>query len=210
CEAFYGKRPVEWLCGEVELDARFHLVHATHSTAAELKLLLASQACVVLCPSTEGNLGDGIFDSAYWKQNGGRRAIGTDSHVGLQAFEELRSLEYRARLQKQQRNVLCAIGNDCGETLFEEALSGGASAAGLPTAEVKVGESFSALVWKAESPLFAAPAKHRISQMVFAMDAGQLYGTFSRGEWRVRQQQHQKLEAILPPFRKYMKGLWSA
>ncbi|MCB0404431.1 MAG: formimidoylglutamate deiminase [Bdellovibrionales bacterium] len=208
CESYYGKRPIEWLCGEVSLDARFHLVHSTHGSTAELKRLLSTQACVILCPSTEGNLGDGFFDSTDWQQNGGRWAIGTDSHIGLQVFEELRWLEYGARLQKQRRNVLCAIGNDCGETLFEEALGGGASAGGLSTADLRVGESFSVVVWDAQAPLLAGPQKHRLSQMVFALDSGQLYGTFARGKWQVKKQRHEKLDAILPGFQTCLKELW--
>ena len=58
CLAYLNKRPVEWMLDELDLSDRFHLVHATHLNDSETKRLATSTANVVLCPSTEGNLGD--------------------------------------------------------------------------------------------------------------------------------------------------------
>ncbi|HSK73093.1 MAG TPA: formimidoylglutamate deiminase, partial [Pyrinomonadaceae bacterium] len=103
--AFLGKRPVEWLLENIELNERFHLVHATHLTENETERLAKSQANVVLCPSTEGNLGDGIFPLREFQLFGGNWSIGTDSHIGLNPLEELRILDYGQRLITHKRDT---------------------------------------------------------------------------------------------------------
>ena len=95
CIEFLGKRPVEWLLENINLNERFHLVHATHLTETETENLAKSKANVVLCPSTEGNLGDGIFPLRNYQKFGGNWSIGTDSHIGLNPFEELRFVRLR-------------------------------------------------------------------------------------------------------------------
>ena len=95
--AYLGKRPVEWLLENLNLNDRFHLVHATHLTDDETTQLAKSNAHVVLCPSTEGNLGDGIFPLRLYQAHGGKWSIGTDSHIGLNPLEELRILDYGQR-----------------------------------------------------------------------------------------------------------------
>ena len=69
-------------------------VHATHASEQELESLAETQAVVCLCPTTEANLGDGIFPLNTWLDRDGRVAIGSDSHVGVNPFEELRWIEY--------------------------------------------------------------------------------------------------------------------
>ena len=116
-----GARPIEWLIENARVDRRWCLVHATHSTAAELKAVAATGAVVGLCPTTEANLGDGIFPLPAWLAAGGTFAIGSDSHICVSPIEELRWLEYQARLRDQQRNVLATQSEDraarcCGST----------------------------------------------------------------------------------------------
>jgi len=102
---YLGKRPVEWLLENMAPNERFHLVHATHLTEAEVKGIAKSQANVVLCPSTEGNLGDGLFSLKAYQDYGGAWSIGTDSHVGINPFEELRILDYGQRLITHKRKL---------------------------------------------------------------------------------------------------------
>ena len=102
---YLGKRPVEWLLENVELNDRFHLVHATHLTEQETIGIAKSGANVVICPSTEGNLGDGLFPLRKYQNEGGKWSIGTDSHVGLNPLEELRLLDYGQRLISHKRNT---------------------------------------------------------------------------------------------------------
>ena len=61
CIAVHGARPVRWLLDHASVDERWTLVHATHLDAEELQGIASSGATVAICPSTEANLGDGLF-----------------------------------------------------------------------------------------------------------------------------------------------------
>ncbi|MBL8314518.1 MAG: formimidoylglutamate deiminase, partial [Rubrivivax sp.] len=108
CVAATGARPIEWLARHTALDARWQLVHATHATASEIHAVARSGAGIVICPSTEANLGDGLCDLPGWLGAGVPMAIGSDSHVTRSVSEELRLLEYGQRLALRQRNVASA------------------------------------------------------------------------------------------------------
>ncbi|RYY90955.1 MAG: formimidoylglutamate deiminase, partial [Comamonadaceae bacterium] len=72
CLTVHGKRPIDWLLANADVDARWNLVHATHADRDELAALRQAGAAVVLCPSTEANLGDGVFDLPVWMGASGR------------------------------------------------------------------------------------------------------------------------------------------
>jgi formimidoylglutamate deiminase len=108
CLAWSGQRPVQWLLEHAPVDARWCLVHATHMTPEEYAGAARSAAVAGICPTTEANLGDGIFDMPAWLRHGGRWGIGSDSHATVNAAEELLMLEYSQRLNLRQRNVLAA------------------------------------------------------------------------------------------------------
>ncbi|KAA8996641.1 formimidoylglutamate deiminase [Affinibrenneria salicis] len=141
CLAWSGQRPVEWLMNNQPVDERWCLIHATHMTEPEYRRAAASGAVAGLCPSTEANLGDGIFDFPLWRRHGGRWGIGSDSHVAVSAAEELLLLEYSQRLQRRQRNI-CAddAQPDVAASLYLGALRGGAQACGRPVAGLAVGQ----------------------------------------------------------------------
>lgn len=105
CIARRGARPVRWLLDNADVDARWTLVHATHLDAGEVTDTAASGATVAICPTTEANLGDGLFPLHAYRDAGGRWGIGSDSHVSVSPVEELRWLEYGQRLRWQRRNV---------------------------------------------------------------------------------------------------------
>ncbi|WP_138470509.1 formimidoylglutamate deiminase [Poseidonocella sp. HB161398] len=130
CLAFSGRRPVEYLMGEVEIGPRWCLIHATHLIAAETRALAESGAVAGLCPVTEANLGDGIFPGPDFLAAGGRFGIGTDSNVRIDLAEELRVLEYGQRLIRRERNALATAPGSTGAQLFAGALAGGAQALG--------------------------------------------------------------------------------
>jgi len=140
CVAWSGRRPVEWLLDEAELGPRWTLIHATHLTEPERLRLAASGAVAGLCPTTEANLGDGLFPFASFRQAGGRFGIGTDSHVGTSPVEELRWLDYGARLTSRLRNACgLAPGSSIGASLLQAALDGGAQASGQPVGRIEPG-----------------------------------------------------------------------
>jgi formimidoylglutamate deiminase len=160
-----GAPPVAWLLDRFAVDARWCLVHATHMTPEEALRVARSGATVALCPTTEANLGDGIFDAARYFASGGTWAIGSDSHVSVDAREELRWLEYVQRLTHRRRNVLSRLDMpQLAQRMYLGAVSGGATAASRGIRGLAVGESADLLVLDGEGadgwskPTLALPA----------------------------------------------------
>lgn len=186
---YLGKRPVEWFLEHIDANERFHLVHATHLTEQETDDLARSKANVVLCPSTEGNLGDGIFPLRRYQMMGGNWSIGTDSHVGLNPFEELRVLDYGQRLISHKRNTFYSTTQgDSGLYALEKALINGRKAMGNEsTAYFKVGDYLNAVLIDASSPLIASSSTSNLaSTVVYCSDISMQYGTISRGKLVVK------------------------
>jgi formimidoylglutamate deiminase len=126
--AHLGARPVEWLLNIFDVDAQWCLIHATQMTAAETKGLAASGAVAGLCPITESNLGDGIFDGVRYLENGGRFGFGSDSNIRISLTEEIRTFEYSQRLRDHSRAALATPASSAGRTIFERAAKGSAQA----------------------------------------------------------------------------------
>ena len=128
CLAFCSARPVARLLAEAPVDDRWCLVHATHVTGEEAAAVACRGATVGLCPTTEANLGDGLFPLADFAERGGRFAVGTDSHVSRSPVEELRLLEYGQRLVHQRRAALPfpASARAAGRPPSQAALDGAA------------------------------------------------------------------------------------
>jgi len=126
----YGKRPVAWLLDNFDVGHNWCLVHATHLTEAEIKSLARSHAVAGLCPITEANLGDGVFDANSFMKQGGIIGLGTDSNVSISLIHEMRALEYSQRLTLKGRAVLSADPKSNGRTLFDAICKGGAQASG--------------------------------------------------------------------------------
>ena len=150
-----GHRPVEWLFNNVDVDSRWCVVHATHVSDDEIKALANSGAVVGLCPSTEGNLGDGIFLFFEYLKAEGSWGIGSDSHVSISPWEELRWLEYVQRLVGRVRNVAApTMGGSTGVRLFADAIARGARALGRPIGAISVGKRADLIVLDADHPQF--------------------------------------------------------
>jgi formimidoylglutamate deiminase len=131
CIEWSGRRPVQWLFDNFEVDDSWCLVHATHMTEAETAMLAGSGAVAGLCPTTEANLGDGFFNASQFMSAGGRWGIGSDSHISISPVEELRWLEYGQRLLQRSRNLLGSPEfPNTGRSLVNSALAGGAQACG--------------------------------------------------------------------------------
>lgn len=133
-------RPVEWLLENTPIDERWCLIHATHMNETETRGLAASGAVAGLCPLTEANLGDGIFNGADFLEAGGAIGIGSDSNINIALSEELRMLEVSQRLRHQRRIVLSHEDTPSnGRYLYEQAARGGAQAIGRNSGAVEVG-----------------------------------------------------------------------
>ena len=154
CIEWSGKRPVEWLLSNCEINHRWCLVHATHMTEAETEQLARTGAVVGLCPSTEANLGDGLFSARTYVQNNGRFGIGSDSQISVNPIEELRWFEYGQRLRHQMRNVMNNDRYDStGRFLFESTVAGGAQASGRKIGRLESGYRADFIVLEMEHPL---------------------------------------------------------
>ncbi|AJR02376.1 formimidoylglutamate deiminase [Siansivirga zeaxanthinifaciens] len=182
---YLGKRPVEWLLENMDLNERFHLVHATHLTDKETVGIANSKAHVVLCPSTEGNLGDGLFPLHQFQEAGGQWSIGTDSHVGLNPLEELRILDYGQRLITHKRKTYASESiNDSGLFAINMAtLAGRKAMNNFNTDFFKVGTPFNALVMDASSPLISTTSLENLSStFVYSSDVSNNLTTISHGK----------------------------
>ena len=190
---FLGLRPVDWLSEHINLNSDYHLVHATHLTQKEIECIAKSQANVVLCPSTEGNLGDGIFPLNEFLKHEGRWSIGTDSHVGLNPFEELRILDYGQRLISHNRNTYGnEISGDNGSIAISSALINGRKAMGIEQKQFfEVGKPLDALVISDQHPLIQTSSLKNLSNtMVYSSDLSMYKGTIVNGDWKIKEGQH--------------------
>ena len=211
CLALRGARPVEWLLDNAAVDERWCLVHATHLTDAETTRLGGSGAVAGLCPTTEANLGDGLFPLADYLDAGGRLGIGSDSHISISPVEELRWLEYGQRLASRHRNIGARRpGASVGETLWRAALSGGAQVSGLAIGELRAGARADLLVLDENSPLLAArDAQSVIDRFLFAGNTPLVRHVMCGGEWVVHDFRHRDEARIAARYRKTVAELVS-
>lgn len=197
CVKFLGKRPVEWLFENIDLNERFHLVHATHLTEAETENLAKANANVVLCPTTEGNLGDGIFPLRDYQKHSGNWSIGTDSHVSLNPLEELRLLDYGQRLITHKRNTFTdeKISDSGLFALTKATIAGRRAMNNFETEFFAVGKPFDACVIKADAPLLAnVKPENLASTIVYATDATQNHGTFVNGKLIRKDENYERIK----------------
>lgn len=206
CVKYSGQRPVEWLLNNVALNERFHLVHATHLSDWEVDALPKTGAHVVLCPSTEGNLGDGFFRMREFISRGGRWSVGTDSHIGINLLEELRMLDYRQRLVSGQRNT---FANDAAAYMIDESQHSGRAAMGTSNSSaLAIGQPLDVVVFNAGSHLVAnTSAQHRMATLLYTSDSSRISGTMINGRWVVKSQHHQNGHQIKMAFNTAMKRL---
>ena len=201
CLAAYGARPVAWLAEHFELDANWCLVHATHIDDQEIAAIAKSGAVVCLCPSTEANLGDGLFPLAAYLEQGGRIAIGSDSHVSINPFEELRWLEYGQRLISQSRKVAAIRRQQTGRNLFELALTGGALASAKAGSHLAVGAVADLVVLDDDSPMLAGHStRSLLDALVFSGFTLPIDKVMVGGRWYVEDGRHVGGEAARQAF----------
>jgi formimidoylglutamate deiminase len=206
CLGHSGKRPMQWMLENLPVNERFHLVHSTHLNDDEVKNLAASKANVVLCPSTEGNLGDGIFRMKEYVKLGGHWTIGTDSHIGLNPFEEFRMIDYRQRLITNLRNT---FEGDAARYLITESVQQGRTAMGRKTNDFfEIGQPFDTLVINAQTHLLADTSeKNRLASIMYTADSSRNLGTIVNGKWVVKNQHHVNGHSIKTAFSKAMREL---
>ncbi|MGA9334428.1 MAG: formimidoylglutamate deiminase [Rudaea sp.] len=204
CLALRNARPVEWLLDNAPVDEHWCLVHATHLADYETQRAAATGAVAGLCPTTEANLGDGLFPLKAWLDADGRIGIGSDSHISVSPIEELRWLEYGQRLTTRHRNIAAsALCNSSGESLWGNALFGGAQAAGVNIGAIQAagddaaGTRADLLVLDDDAPMLAArTTDNAIDTFIFAGNANLVRDVMVAGEWVVRDFHHRDEQRI--------------
>ena len=193
-------RPVMWLLDHFTLDARWCLVHATHMSVEECVNVAASGATVALCPSTEANLGDGIFDTAGYFAAAGAWGIGSDSHASVSLREELRWLEYAQRLLHRTRNVLTSVDAPrVAQNLFLEAVSGGAKASNRKVAGLAPGQRADLIVLdSSDANCSLADPAAALSAWIFGNHGSEgVRDVAVGGRWLVEQGRHAREQSAL-------------
>jgi formimidoylglutamate deiminase len=209
CLAIRNARPVEWLLDNADVDARWALVHATHLTDGEVAGIARSGATVVICPTTEANLGDGLFPLREYLDAGGRWGIGSDSHISVSPVEELRWLEYGQRLVTHRRNIAVT---DASASVGETLLQGVAASARLPTGHdigtLESGRMADAVVLDAEAPqLVGAHDGDIVDRWLFSGNRNLVDQVFVGGKRVVDGGRHHDRQAIATRYRSAMEAL---
>ncbi len=209
CLAARGTRPVEWLLDHMPVDFLWTLVHATHLTETEVRAIAARGATVALCPTTEANLGDGLFPLRDFLVAGGLWSVGSDSHVSTSPVEELRWLEYGQRLRAHRRNV-AALPHlaSVGESLLGHALAGGARATMQPVGALEPGQRADLLVLDEDAPELAArSAENVVDSWIFSGSRNLVREVFAGGRRVVADGRHVKRDAIAARYRRTAAAL---
>lgn len=207
--AYLGKRPVEWLADNVELNDRYHLVHATHLTADETRSIAQSNANVVICPTTEGNLGDGIFPLIDYQKANGNWSIGTDSHIGINPLEELRLLDYGQRLISHRRDTFAHRDGNSGRFAIEMATVSGRKAMNdFQDNYFTIGSKLNACVVDLNAPLLATTRNENLlSALVYTSDVRQFKNTIVNGVIISEGGNHMKYDLIRKKFEETLRAL---
>lgn len=192
CIAHYGKRPVQWLLDNMAVDKRWCLIHATHIDQQERQGLASSGAVAGICPTTEANLGDGIYPTTEYMLEGGYLAIGSDSHISVNPIEELRWLEYAQRLDRQKRALLATNKTpSVGQYLWQSAALGGAISTNSNAGELALGKQADLLVLDEQAmSLFAQKPQHLLDSLVFATQNNAIKHVMINGQWVVKDKHH--------------------
>ena len=190
-QTHFDARPVEWLLNNIAVDSRWCLIHATHMTQEETQNLAKSGAVVGLCPITEANLGDGVFDGTELLLSGGKYGIGSDSNVRISLTEELRLLEYSQRLVRKERNVMTSKIGSVGRALYDDSLTGGAQALARKSGSIVPGNWADLLTLDAEAlTLNGCTEDEILDRWIFSGDDSLVREVWSAGRQMVVDGQH--------------------
>ena len=198
CTRVLGAPPVAWLLDNAPVDAGWCLIHATHAGTDEMAAVARSGAVIGLCPSTEADLGDGIFDFPAASRAAIPFGIGTDSNTALDAPGELRLLEYAQRLHVRKRNVSAAAtaGLHTGQALWRAASAGGAQACGRKAGHIAVGHRADLTVIGATPETQGLAPDFVLDAAIFASTRCQVRDVMTSGRWVVRNATHRDEASI--------------
>lgn len=209
--AILGARPVEWVLANLAIDARWNMVHCTQMRPEETKALAQSGITAVLCPITEANLGDGIFDGVRWLENGGGLSVGSDSNVRISLSEELRALDYSQRLRDRSRATLASREFSTGRRLFETIVAGGARAAARQAGSLRRNAWADLMALDGAHPDLAGLRGDTILDgYIFAGDDRMVTDVWSAGRHMVQEGRHIDRDRIRSAYQRAVRDLRDA
>jgi len=203
CLDWSGKRPVEWLFENFDVDQKWCLIHATHINDQETAAMAGSGCVAGLCPTTEANLGDGFFNAHEYFAQRGCWAIGSDSHISIDPVEELRWLEYGMRLQTRGRNVLVSDASaNTGRNLLDGAVAGGAQACGRNIGSIAEGYRADLVVLDHEHPrLYGRSKDDLIDSWIFSGNSNLVRDVYIGGNKIIDNGRHADEDTIARNYR---------
>jgi len=209
CLAWSDQRPAQWLLENMPVDSRWCLVHCTHVSTVETERLAASGAVVGLCPTTEGNLGDGVFPFIRFRGRNGRYGVGSDSEVCQTPVEELRWLEYSQRLALRRRSIAASAERPAvGTNLWREAASGGAQALGRRMGSIAPGMRADLVVLDGRHiNLDGREGDRLMDALLFCGNECLVRHVMVGGKWVVRDGHHPAEEGIEAHYRRVQSEL---
>jgi formimidoylglutamate deiminase len=208
CLAWSGQRPVEWLLNHHDINERWCLIHATQMNSDETSALARAGAVAGLCPTTEADLGDGIFNGRQWHAAGGNWGIGTDSHIGTDIAVELRQLEWSQRLAHKQRTVLAAPMQSNARSLYQSALAGGSQALGRPSGKLVTGYWADLMSLDVDHPALVGRGEDALlDSWIFVGNRECVSDVWSAGRHIVKNGQHVSRDEIARGYAKTMRKL---
>ena len=201
--AKFGTRPIDYLLTQFPVDQRWCFVHATHMNTRETRALAETGAVAGLCPTTEANLGDGIFRLTEFLSARGRIAIGGDSHIAVDPAEELKVLEYSQRLLHRRRNVSASQAvPQTAARLWGEAARNGAQVLGIEAGEIAVGKRADLVVVDTEHVSLAGrDGAQALASYVFVTGRRAVRDVMVAGAWLVKDRHHPGEESAMAGYR---------
>jgi formimidoylglutamate deiminase len=212
CIETHGTTPLAWIQDLVDVNNRWCLIHSTHLTQIEMRSLEGRNVVAGLCPMTEANLGDGIFEFVPWFESQQPWAVGGDSHVSVSPFEELRALEYSQRLRHRARNLAAdELAPDVAANLWLGASAGGAQAISQPTGLIEAGRRADLVVLDgADLDFTGLPAAQALAVALFSGNSNRVRDVYVGGTPVITEGNHPNEVPAAVSFRNSLQKLRSA
>ncbi len=209
CLQWANQRPVQYLMDHFRVDKNWCIIHATHLVVDEITRLAKSGAVAGLCPTTEANLGDGIFPARAFIDAGGTFGIGSDSHISISVAEDLRMLEYSQRLSRHTRNALAeGPGQSTGRSLYVRALKGGAQALQQNCGEIAIGRRADFVVLNPDHHALLGRAEDQaLDSWIFSGGTACVRDVYVGGQRLVEHGRHIHHDAIIRNFKAAQRRL---
>jgi formimidoylglutamate deiminase len=207
CAAEYGQAPAELLAARGLLTPRTTLVHAIHLSAAEFAQVARAATAICSCPTTERNLGDGIFPADVAARLAIPVALGTDSQAQIDILEDARQSEYHLRLERRERGILDGIGGeeggeDIAARLWRSATTAGYGVLGLRGGSLAVGQPADFFTFDVNDlGVLGVDRASLAAQAVFALGRAAIRDVAVQGRMVIEDGRHAQDEEIRSRFR---------